>query len=740
MSRDETKRYVVDHIDRVGGQGEKLFESSGFKTIHEVSDGCPRLVNQVSEHALIIAAANGLETIGEDCVREAWADVQGIPGNWSSPDRIVTDKTQLQGDENWTVIEFGELDGEAEGGNLTDQPTLAVSGEPSVQTHFVDEPVESEEAEMGLNVEAADIAFGELSDDTEDQNQMNSTDNTLNPYNSEESVELTPGFETSETELTTECSAESNPEFETVDFESNPSGDLRSGTDFYPQAKDSIGLFESSDSSSNQVVETDEWQAEEDSQEVEPAPESSVEFALAASGSLEQESESESRAGAEGAGCGSEECDGPQATLETVDPFDETFADEERLIDRFAPVVAHQNQTSLKVTSEDLESIRPQAEFTEEDLLQAFSGEVQANHELISEKTNDNAFENAAEESVEKEPVEGSEPSVSFDQEAALPIVSVSDFAKENQDASEVEIEPTNGAAKETAGEDLYRASNIVEQALGLTGQTDGEASAIFPTVEIIESISESPFAAVSEKELEDTNGMPKVGLPDPRADFFMPVDCVPLVGSIFPVDDADRSDSQVASGDASEGEKSEAETRSEDNHSEEIQRRAAEILERLKMSQDVSHETDTQEIANTADTELDVAKHSPPMFGGISPPEPAMPLHESERVLQEILEQKRILAAKRNPNEFGMSSPVEAVGDLPKTELGERNQLGNEPRDDREMIIVSRMEQREEGEAKPEPEPTPTDEEPVSTGRAERMDYQKLFDQLRNITGEGSA
>ena len=48
--------------------------------------------------------------------------------------------------------------------------------------------------------------------------------------------------------------------------------------------------------------------------------------------------------------------------VEAVDPFNETFAEEENLIDRFAPFVAHQNQSSLTITSKDLSMLCPNDE------------------------------------------------------------------------------------------------------------------------------------------------------------------------------------------------------------------------------------------------------------------------------------------------------------------------------------------------------------------------------------------
>ena len=110
MSRDETANYIAEHIDRVGGNGGQLFDSQSLRAVHDVSDGCPRLVNQVCEHALIVASTRGASVVTENHVREAWDDVQGIPGDWSAPADTQKDTSALQNDDGWTVIEFGQLD------------------------------------------------------------------------------------------------------------------------------------------------------------------------------------------------------------------------------------------------------------------------------------------------------------------------------------------------------------------------------------------------------------------------------------------------------------------------------------------------------------------------------------------------------------------------------------------------------------------------------------------------------
>ncbi len=117
LSRQETGDYVTTHVDRAGGNGKQLFSASSLIAIHEVADGCPRYVNQVCDHAMILAATRGQDAVDDQLVHEAWADVQSLPG--MAPQATSSSQTtgnsiaeNLESDENWTVIEFGSLDDE----------------------------------------------------------------------------------------------------------------------------------------------------------------------------------------------------------------------------------------------------------------------------------------------------------------------------------------------------------------------------------------------------------------------------------------------------------------------------------------------------------------------------------------------------------------------------------------------------------------------------------------------------
>ncbi len=116
FNRTETEEYVRAQIDGAGGVAEAIFPPDACKAVYQATDGVPRLINQVCDHALLLAYAGGREQISAHGVEEAWADLQQLPTPWTG---------DLQGESEGSVIEFGGLDDElpAEGPPTHELPT-----------------------------------------------------------------------------------------------------------------------------------------------------------------------------------------------------------------------------------------------------------------------------------------------------------------------------------------------------------------------------------------------------------------------------------------------------------------------------------------------------------------------------------------------------------------------------------------------------------------------------------------
>lgn len=205
LSRDETAAYIKQHIDQAGGQADQLFGPEAIEQLFEVSEGIPRLINQVADFALIIAGTNGASSVSASTVSEAWADVQNIPGvvHDSALDTSVPDS-------DWTVIEFGQLEDSEEGTIYefgaspepaeTDLPTAANESSDGIPESTTSEPQPAASPLESTTAETSD-ASPSTSDEgisyiiADDDSSFNY--DALQDYQPQSSTPLDPPIDTS---------------------------------------------------------------------------------------------------------------------------------------------------------------------------------------------------------------------------------------------------------------------------------------------------------------------------------------------------------------------------------------------------------------------------------------------------------------------------------------------------------------------------------------------------------------
>ncbi len=81
---DETADYIRSQIAAVGGVPERVFASDAASAVYRATDGIPRLINQVCDHALVLANEKGVRQITPSVIEEAWSDLQQLPTPWNS--------------------------------------------------------------------------------------------------------------------------------------------------------------------------------------------------------------------------------------------------------------------------------------------------------------------------------------------------------------------------------------------------------------------------------------------------------------------------------------------------------------------------------------------------------------------------------------------------------------------------------------------------------------------------------
>jgi type II secretory pathway predicted ATPase ExeA len=96
----ETGSYVRGQIAAAGGEAERLIDDEALRSIYRATDGIPRLINQVCDHALVLANLGGHQRLNARAIEEAWADLQQLPVPWRAA------AGQQRGSD---IVEFGRL-------------------------------------------------------------------------------------------------------------------------------------------------------------------------------------------------------------------------------------------------------------------------------------------------------------------------------------------------------------------------------------------------------------------------------------------------------------------------------------------------------------------------------------------------------------------------------------------------------------------------------------------------------
>jgi len=106
LDRQETYAYVRHQLSACGVEPSAVFTDAALEAIYRAGDGLPRLVNQICDHALIMACAGEVKPVDAAGIEEAWSDLQQLPTPWSEAPGY-SDPTAVSDD---SVVEFGLLD------------------------------------------------------------------------------------------------------------------------------------------------------------------------------------------------------------------------------------------------------------------------------------------------------------------------------------------------------------------------------------------------------------------------------------------------------------------------------------------------------------------------------------------------------------------------------------------------------------------------------------------------------
>jgi type II secretory pathway predicted ATPase ExeA len=79
LSRSDVAEYVRAELSLAGANPGSVFAEDAYEAVFRATDGIPRLINQVCDHALLLARAAGQHLVHCGIIEEAWADLQQLP-------------------------------------------------------------------------------------------------------------------------------------------------------------------------------------------------------------------------------------------------------------------------------------------------------------------------------------------------------------------------------------------------------------------------------------------------------------------------------------------------------------------------------------------------------------------------------------------------------------------------------------------------------------------------------------
>jgi len=158
LTREETEAYIHAQISTAGGEGPDVISDDACHAVYQATDGVPRLVNQVCDHALLLACAAGRKQVDRTVVEEAWADLQQLPTPWNGD----SSRERTEGG----IVEFGGLDDEPEEvGNVGGPANAAPDETASVPMLRISPECDDPDPDPVAQVERIERAVSQLDDD-----------------------------------------------------------------------------------------------------------------------------------------------------------------------------------------------------------------------------------------------------------------------------------------------------------------------------------------------------------------------------------------------------------------------------------------------------------------------------------------------------------------------------------------------------------------------------------------------
>jgi type II secretory pathway predicted ATPase ExeA len=100
---EETAQEIRFQIKAAGGKPESICTTEALNAAYRATEGIPRLLHQVLDHALLLGCNYGQKPLSASLIEEAWADLQQLPCPYIDRRETLAVETPS------AIIEFGEL-------------------------------------------------------------------------------------------------------------------------------------------------------------------------------------------------------------------------------------------------------------------------------------------------------------------------------------------------------------------------------------------------------------------------------------------------------------------------------------------------------------------------------------------------------------------------------------------------------------------------------------------------------
>jgi hypothetical protein len=84
LTREQTEGYLQSQLATAGGVASQVFAADVAQAVFAATDGVPRLINQLCDHALLLVYSGGRRQVQSSDIEEAWADLQQLPTPWNA--------------------------------------------------------------------------------------------------------------------------------------------------------------------------------------------------------------------------------------------------------------------------------------------------------------------------------------------------------------------------------------------------------------------------------------------------------------------------------------------------------------------------------------------------------------------------------------------------------------------------------------------------------------------------------